>query len=76
MTLLPSEYLQLSREAGHIGGYVSCLRSLQSTRLPVERIREICNDIYNNVDSFLLTVEKLENKAKRRETKECTSRTK
>ena len=72
MKLKPSEYLQLSRQSCHIGGYVSRLRSLQTTQLPVESIREVCNDIYTGVDEFLLLVEKLENRAKRRELKSET----
>ena len=69
MNLNQNEYIQLAEEARRIGGYVSALRSLGSTKLSVERIREISNDVYTSVDNFLLLVEKLENKAKRREKK-------
>lgn len=70
MNLKTSEYLQLSEEARHIGGYVAVLRSLASSRLPTERIRELCNDAYNSLDAFLAQVERLEKRAQKREKNE------
>ena len=66
MNLKGTEYLQLAEEARHIGGYVAVLRSLASSRLPTERIRELCNDAYNSLDAFLAQVERLEKRAEKR----------
>ena len=70
MNLKGTEYLQLAEEARHLGGYVAVLRSLASSRLPTERIRELCNDAYNSLDAFLTQVEKLEKRAEKREKNE------
>lgn len=55
------EYHRLAGQAKHIQGKVSVLQSLKSNKLSSQKIREICEDIYLNVDKFLIVLEQIEN---------------
>ena len=66
MNLTPLQYYKLGKtNARKILGHVASLCSLASNELSVERIRQICGDIYLAVDEFLEQVEKFEQKNKK-----------
>lgn len=66
MNLTSLQYYKLGKtNARKILGHVAPLCSLASKELPVERIRQICGDIYLAVDEFLEQVEKFEQKNKK-----------
>ena len=66
MNLTSLQYYKLGKtNARKILGHVAPLCSLASKELSVERIRQICGDIYLAVDEFLEQVEKFEQKNKK-----------
>ena len=66
MNLTSLQYYKLGKtNARKILGHVASLCSLASNELSVERIRQICGDIYLAVDEFLEQVEKFEQKNKK-----------
>lgn len=54
------EYHHLALQARKIQGRISCLQCLQTNQLSSQKIREICNDAYNEIDNFLILLEQLE----------------
>ena len=71
-----SEYHQLAGQAKHIQGKVSVLLSLKSNKLSSQKIRKICEDIYLDVDKFLIVLEQIENNygGKNNEGKKCVNK--
>jgi len=60
MNLKPSQYHRLGNNARKILGKLSQLIALRSRELPVDTIRQLCGEIYLEVDEFLELVDKFE----------------
>lgn len=66
MNLKPSQYHRLGNNARKILGKLSQLIALRSRELPVDTIRQLCGEIYLEVDEFLELVDKFEKYNNRR----------
>lgn len=66
MNLKPTQYHRLGNTARKILGKLSSLIALRSRELPVETIRQLCGDIYLEVDEFLELVDRFEKSNSRR----------
>lgn len=60
MNLKPTQYHRLGNNARKILGKLSQLIALRSRELPVDTIRQLCGEIYLEVDEFLELVDKFE----------------
>lgn len=66
MNLKPTQYHRLGNNARKILGKLSQLIALRSRELPVDTIRQLCGEIYLEVDEFLELVDKFEKYNNRR----------
>ena len=66
MNLKPTQYHRLGNNARKILGKLSQLIALRTRELPVDTIRQLCGEIYLEVDEFLELVDKFEKYNNRR----------